>query len=171
MENNKVEFPIIIKKKNIMMTAAVFGEIFVGVNFLFIDSTKICSAIFFFVAAITAISLWDESGEKISLSEHKFQVNKRSNVLESINYEKISLLNIEKGEDAKHKKKDFLAITFLEHNKKKKKSEGSKEKYLIDLTYYSIKDMKTIKEIITGKNSNVRVTKEFNDYINQNAKK
>lgn len=167
MENSKNQFPIIIKKKNTMMVVAVMMEILVGVNFIFLYKSIICSAIFFFVAVITAISVWDESCEKISLGEHKFEVSKRKDMLQSINYEKMSLLTIEKGLNSKNKKKNFLAITFLEHNKKKKKSEGSKEKYLVDLSFYSIKDLKKIKEIITEQNSNVRVTKEFNDYIDR----
>lgn len=166
MENSKIEFPIVIKKKNITMIAAVIMEILVGINFCFIDPTKITGIIFFFVAAITAISLWDESCEIINLTEHKFQVSKRKDLLQDINYEKISTLTVEEGVDKKHKKKKFLRITFLENNKKKKKSADSKEKYSIDLSCYSIKDLKKIRDVITAKNPNVRFTKDFNEYIN-----
>lgn len=167
MEDNKNTFPVVLKKKNTMMIAAIIMELIVAGNFWFIDGAKVGSAIFIFVAVITAISLWDESCEKISLSEHKFEVSKRTDLLKSINYEKISTLTIEKGDSKKNKKKNYLSITFFEHSKKKKKSEGSKEKYLVDLSCYSLKDLKKIKEVITGQNPNVRVTKEFEDYINR----
>lgn len=167
MENNKNQFPIVIKKKNITMIAAVAMEILVGINFCFLDPTKISAIVFFFVAGITAISVWDDSAEKIKLSEHKFELNKRADVLHSINYEKMSTVTIEEGVDKKHKKKNFLCITFLEHNKKKKKSADSKEKCLIDLSCYSIKDLKKIKEVISQHNPNVRFTKAFDEYINR----
>ena len=88
-------------------------------------------------------------------------------LLQSINYEKIDSLTIEKGKQGKTKKKNFLVISFFESNKKKKKSEGKKEKYLVDLSYYSLKDLKKIKEVITEKNSNVKITKELIDYLNR----
>lgn len=159
--------PIVIKRKDTLMIIAVIMEFIVAANFWFIDGTKVCSFIFIFVAILTAISVWDESCVKINMTEFKIQVNKRNELLQSINYEKIDSLTIEKGKQGKTKKKNFLVISFFESNKKKKKSEGKKEKYLLDLSYYSLKDLKKIKEVITEKNSNVKITKELSDYLNR----
>ncbi|HCW53786.1 MAG TPA: hypothetical protein DG753_08635, partial [Clostridium sp.] len=68
--------------------------------------------------------------------------------------------------EGKAKRKDFLVISFFQSINKKKKSEGKKEKYLLDLSCYSLKDLKQIIKVITEKNSNIRITKELNDYLN-----
>lgn len=158
--------PVVIKKKDTLMIIAVIMELIVAANFWFISGTKICSVLFIFVAAITAVSVWDESCEKISMTELRFEVNKRNELLQSINYGKINSLTVEKGKDKKGKK-NFLVISFFDSNKKKKKSEGKKEKYFINLSYYSLKDLKKIIEVITEKNENVKITKELNEYLNR----
>ena len=72
------------------------------------------------------------------------------------------------GKEGKAKRKDFLVISFFQFsNKKKKRLEGKKEKYLVDLSYYSLKDLKKIIEVITEKNSNIKITKELDDYLNR----
>lgn len=158
-------FPVVIKRNDTLMIMAVIGELIVAANFWFISGTKICSFIFIFVAAITAISVWDQSCEKINMTKLKFEVNKRNELLQSINYEKINSLTVEKGKEGRVIKKDFLVISFF-HSNKKKKSEGKKEKYSLDLSCYSLKDLKKIIEVITEKNSNTKITKELNDYLN-----
>ncbi|MBE6062404.1 MAG: hypothetical protein E7207_02325 [Clostridium butyricum] len=164
---DKNSFPIVIKKKDTLMIVAIIMELIVAANFWFINGTKICSIIFIFVAIITAISVWDESCEKINMTEFKFEVNKRNELLKSIYYEKINSLNVEKGKDGKAKKKSFLVISYFESNKKKKKADTKREKYLIDLSYYSLKDLRKIKEVITEKNSNVKITNELSNYLNR----
>ena len=104
--DDKNTFPIVIKRKDTLMIIAIIMELIVAANFWFIDGAKVCAFIFIFVASLTAISVWDESCVKINMTEFKIQVNKRNELLQSINYEKIDSLTIEKGKQGKTKKKN-----------------------------------------------------------------
>ncbi len=158
MEDKK--FPITIKKRNGMMMIAAIVEFILGIVFGIIGG--IGSAllwIFLFTGVVTALSVLVEYSQDILLKENKIEFYKFNDLIKSIKYSSIKSIYVSKGNDAKTKKKDFLAIGFNENDKKKDNA------YLINLMNYSATDLTKIKNAILLKNSSVKVAEEVEKLI------
>lgn len=159
----KLQFPIVIKKRNGLMIGVAIIEIIIGI--IFGISTggfkSILLWIFVFVGVVTALSVLGEYSRDVLLKENKVEFYKNKDLIKEIKYSNIKSINISKGNESKIKKKDFVAI---EYNEGKKKNDTSLS-YLIDPMSYSAQDLMTIRDTILAKNSSVRISDEVNKFI------
>ena len=172
MENTK--FPIVIKKRNGVMIGVSILEIVMGIIFGFVgDGMKnILLWIFVFTGIVTALSVLVEYSRDIFMKENKLEFYNNKDLIKAIKYSSIKSINIDKGNEPKTKKKDFLTIYFGNNDSKDNRNKDSKvEKYLVNPSNYSAKDLITIKNIIVSQNSTVKVSGEVDKFLNVNGKK
>ncbi len=172
MESTK--FPIVIKKRNGVMIGVSILEIVMGIIFGFVgDGFKsILLWIFVFTGIVTALSVLVEYSRDIFIKENKLEFYNNKDLIKEIKYNSIKSINIDKGNDPKTKKKDFLTICFGNNDSKTNRNKDSKlEKYLVNPSNYSSKDLITMKNIIVSKNSNVKVNSEVNEFFKVNERK
>lgn len=160
------EFPIVLKKRNGVMIGVSIIEIVTGL-ILGLSVDGIISAplwIFVFAGIVTALSVWTEYSQDIYLKENKIEFYKNNDLIRSIKYSRIKSISIEKGNEAKTKKKDFVAISYNENDDKKNRNTKS-DIYLINPMNYSSKDLTIIKRIILMKNSSIKVGENLDEFI------
>ncbi|WP_297426735.1 hypothetical protein [Clostridium sp.] len=164
MENTK--FPIVIKKKNGMMIGVSIIEIVIGIIFGATQGgvKNVILWVFIFTGVVTALSVLVEYNQDIIIKENKIEFYKNNDLIREIKYSSIKSIFIGKGEDTKNKKKDFFAIGFSGDNKKSSKN-SKEDTYLINPMSYSGHDLKMIKNIITMKNSSVKVGEDVEKFI------
>ncbi|MFW2489621.1 hypothetical protein ACN077_13780 [Clostridium chromiireducens] len=164
MENTK--FPIVIKKKNGMMIGVVATEIAVGIIFGSLGGgvKSIPMWVLFFTGIVTALSVLVEYNQDIIIKEDKIEFYKGNDLIKSVKYSNVKSIFIGKGNEPKNKKKDFVAISFYKDDKKKNKN-SAEDTYLINPMGYSSQDFNTIKNIITSKNSTVKIGENVEKFI------
>jgi len=172
MENTK--FPIVIKKRNGAMIGVSILEIVMGVIFGFVgDGLKnILLWIFVFTGIVTALSVLVEYSRDIFMKENKLEFYNNKDLIKAIKYSSIKSINIDKGNEPKTKKKDFLTIYFGNNDSKGNRNNDSKvEKYFVNPSNYGSQDLITMKNIIVAKNSAVKVNNQVNEFFKLNEKK
>lgn len=166
MENTT--FPIVIKKRNGGMLGVSIIEMFMGVIFGIIQGgvKNPLLWIFVFTGVITALSVWVEYSQDIFIKEDKIEFYKNKDLIKAIKYSDIKSISINKGNEPKTKKKDFVSIIIGPNdNKNKKDNNSSVEKYLVNPSSYGAQDLIKIKDTIVSKNSSVKVSNEFKEYF------
>ena len=139
MENTK--FPIVIKKRNGVMIGVSILEIVMGIIFGFVgDGLKnILLWIFVFTGIVTALSVLVEYSRDIFMKENKLEFYNNKDLIKAIKYSSIKSINIDKGNEPKTKKKDFLTIYFGNNDSKDNRNKDSKvEKYFVSLHEYHL---------------------------------
>jgi hypothetical protein len=172
MESTK--FPIVIKKRNGIMIGVSILEIVMGMIFGYVgDGLKnILLWIFIFTGIVTALSVLVEYSRDIFIKENKLEFYNNKDLIKAIKYSSIRSINIDKGNDSKTKKKDFFTICFGSNDNKNNRNNNSKvEKYLVNPSNYSSKDLITMKNIIVSKNSAVKVNSEVDEFFKVNERK
>lgn len=159
----KLQFPIVIKKRNGLMLGIAIIEIIIGIIFgIATDGVKSTFLwIFIFVGVVTALSVLGEYSHDVLMKENKVEFYKNKDLIKEIKYSNIKSINISKGNEPKTKKKDFVAIEYNDGNKKNNVSLS----YLIDPMSYSAQDLMTIRDTILAKNSSVKISDEVNKFI------
>jgi len=167
MESTK--FPIVIKKRNGAMIGVSILEIIMGI-FFGIAGEGIKSVllwIFVITGIITVLSVLVEYSQDILIKENKVEFYKNNDLIKAIKYSSIKSIDIAKGNESKTKKKDFFTICIGGNDNNSNRNKNSKiEKYLVNPSNYSTKDLITIKDIIKNKNSAVKVNKEVEEFFN-----
>lgn len=159
-------FPIIIKKRNGVMLGVSILEIILGIIFAATgDGIKsILLWIFVFAGVVTALSVLVEYSQDIILKENKMEFYKLNDLIETIKYSSINSIYVSKGNEPKNKRKDFLAISFSENDKKKSKN-LKKDVYLINFMHYSSKDLAKIRDMVMKKNPSVKIEEGVEKYL------
>ncbi|MGN0145055.1 MAG: hypothetical protein ACI398_08730 [Clostridium sp.] len=162
-------YPIIIKKKNSFMLMAVIAEFFVALVYgIIYGFTNLLFVCFLFVAIITLLSVWVEYSRDIYLKENKIEFYSNKDLLKKIKYSSIVSLDVEHGEEAKDKKKEFFTIKYNETSTKKSKNKEPKiKKYYLSSSWYTANDFKMIKDIIKSKNTNVKIDENLKKYTKE----
>lgn len=171
MESTK--FPVVIKKRNGVMIGVAILEIVIGIIFgITEDGLKnIILWVFVFTGIITALSVLVEYSQDILIKENKLEFYKNKALIKTINYSNIKSMSMDKGNELKTKKKNFLTISIgITDNKSNKNKNYKVEKYQVNHTNYSTKDLITIKNIIVSKNSYVKISSEVNELFMNTAK-
>ncbi|WP_160685383.1 hypothetical protein [Clostridium sp. C2-6-12] len=166
MENTT--FPITIKKRNGGMIAASITEVLIGVVFGITQGGFASPLlwIFVFTGIITALSVWVEYSRDIILKENKMEFYKNTDLIKTIKYSDIKTITIDRGNEPKTKKKDFVTISIGKIEGKNKKNNDYKiEKYLVNPSSYGASDFIKMKDIIISRNSNVNITSEFKEFF------
>jgi hypothetical protein len=161
MEN--IKFPVVIKKRNGFMIGIAAIEIIIGIVFGIIEGEikSIPMWIFIFVGIVSALTVWGEYSQDIILKENNLEFYKNNDLIKNIKYNNIKSISINKGNDSKTQKKDFLAINYNNNSNKNEKYDT----YLINLMNYSSQDFITIKSTILIKNSSVEVNDSVSKFI------
>jgi|GEM_PF-1645386 len=169
MESTK--FPVVIKKRNGVMIGVSILEIVMGIFFGIVGGgiKSPLLWIFVFTGIISALSVFVEYSQDILIKENKLEFYKNNDLIKEIKYINITSIDIDKGNEPKTKRKDFFTISIGSNDKNSNRTKNSKiEKYLVNPSNYSAKDLITIKNIITSKNSSVKVNREVEEYFNIN---
>jgi len=164
LENTK--FPIVIKKKNGMMIGVAITEIVIGIIFGLLGGgvQSVPMWVLFFTGIVTALSVLVEYNQDIVIKEDKIEFYKGNDLIKAVKYSNIKSIFIGKGNEPKNKKKDFFAIGFYKDDKKKNKN-SAEDTYLINPMGYTSQDFNTIKNIITSKNSSVKIGEDVEKFI------
>lgn len=143
------------------MIAASICEIIVGIVFGVVDGgmSNIILWVLLFVGIVTGLSVLVEYSQDIVLKESKIEFYKFNDLVKSIKYSSIKSIYISKGDEPRTKKKDFLAIGYIESDKK------GKNAYLINLMNYGVRDLANMKNTIISKNSVIEVSDEVKNMI------
>jgi hypothetical protein len=168
MESTK--FPVVIKKRNGVMIGVSILEIVMGIFFGIVGGgiKSPLLWIFVFTGIISALSVFVEYSQDILIKENKLEFYKNNDLIKEIKYINITSIDIDKGNEPKTKRKDFFTISIGSNDKNSNRTKNSKiEKYLVNPSNYSAKDLITIKNIITSKNSSVKVNR-VEEYFNIN---
>lgn len=164
MENTK--FPIVIKKKNGMMIGVAITEIVIGIIFGLLGGgvQSIPMWVLFFTGIVTALSVLVEYNQDIIIKEDKIEFYRGNDLIKAVKYSNIKSIFIGKGNEPKNKKKDFFAIGFYKNDKNKNKN-SAEDTYLINPMGYTSQDFNTIRNIITSKNSSVKISEDVEKFI------
>ena len=169
-----IKLPVVIKKRNGVMLGVSILEIVMGLVFGYVgDGFKsVLLWIFVFTGIVTALSVLVEYSRDIFIKENKLEFYNNKDLIKAIKYSSIKSINIDKGNDPKTKKKDFLTICFGNNDSKANRNKDSKlEKYLVNPSNYSSQDLITMKNIIVSKNSAVKVNSQVNEFFKVNERK
>lgn len=159
----KMQDPVIIKKRNGLMIGVSIIEILIGIIWAVAGEGFKTPAlwIFGFVGIITALTVFAEYSQDIFLRENEMEFYKNNDLIKEVKYSSIKSISIRKGKEPKNSKKDFVSIDYAESNKKNSK----KDSYLLNPMSYSAQDLIKIKDTILSKNPSVKVNEEVDKFF------
>ena len=168
-----IKLPVVIKKRNGVMLGVSILQIAIGISYGCIGEglKSILMWILVFTGIVTALSVLVEYSQDIFIKENKLEFYNNKDLIKAIKYSSIKSLDIDKGSEPKTKKKDFFTICIGSNDRKNNKNKESKvEKYLVNPSNYSFKDLITMKNIIISKNTDVKVSNEVKEFFKSQEK-